>query len=42
MKKLGWKPSADFDTNLEDTARWYKDNENWWRPLKEKAEIIKW
>ena len=35
-KDLGWKPLHDFDTWLEKTIRWYKNNTNWWKPLKEK------
>jgi dTDP-glucose 4,6-dehydratase len=35
-KELGWKPLHDFDTWLEKTVRWYKNNTNWWKPLKEK------
>ncbi|MGI5826635.1 MAG: dTDP-glucose 4,6-dehydratase [Patescibacteria group bacterium] len=35
-KELGWKPQHDFDTWLEKTVRWYKNNTNWWKPLKEK------
>ncbi len=26
IKKLGWKPSAEFDRELESTVEWYKDN----------------
>lgn len=32
-KNLGWKPSKDFDTVLEQTINWYLDNESWWEPL---------
>lgn len=35
-KELDWKPQHDFDTWLEKTVRWYKNNTNWWKPLKEK------
>jgi dTDP-glucose 4,6-dehydratase len=31
---LGWEPTVDFDSGLEQTVRWYVDNEAWWRPLK--------
>lgn len=31
---LGWEPSVDFETGLEETVRWYVENEAWWRPLK--------
>jgi dTDP-glucose 4,6-dehydratase len=32
---LGWKPSLPFDQGLEATVAWYRDNEWWWRPIKE-------
>lgn len=37
-KTLGWEPKADFDTWLEKTIRWYKNNTNWWKPLKDKQQ----
>lgn len=37
---LGWQPEHDFDTWLEKTVDWYKNNESWWKPLKEKSESI--
>jgi len=42
MKELGWVPSTDFLTALKKTVEWYKENEDWWAPLREKAEIIEW
>jgi dTDP-glucose 4,6-dehydratase len=39
---LGWKPPCDFTGDIERTVKWYRENEPWWRVLKEKAEIIKW
>ncbi len=39
-KDLGWEPLYDFDSWLEKTVAWYKDNEAWWKPLKEKSESI--
>lgn len=38
-KELGWKPSYTFDTGIVETIEWYQTNENWWRPLKERAEL---
>ena len=32
--ELGWKPKYDFDTYLERTVNWYKENESWWRRVK--------
>lgn len=37
--ELGWKPEYTFDTGIEETIEWYQDNEDWWRPLKERAEL---
>jgi dTDP-glucose 4,6-dehydratase len=34
-RTLGWAPEADFMTSLQDTVSWYRDNETWWRPLKD-------
>ena len=39
-KKLGWKPEYNFDIWLAKTVDWYKETENWWRPLKIKAEKL--
>jgi dTDP-glucose 4,6-dehydratase len=35
VKKLGWQPQVRFDEGLKETVRWYRDNEWWWRPIKE-------
>lgn len=37
--KLGWKPKYTFDTGIEETVAWYLNNEDWWRPLKERAAL---
>ena len=34
---LGWKPEARFDEALAETVRWYEENPNWWRKIKEKS-----
>jgi dTDP-glucose 4,6-dehydratase len=33
-RELGWKPLVDFEQGLTDTIEWYKDNRDWWEPLK--------
>jgi dTDP-glucose 4,6-dehydratase len=33
-RELGWKAKTDFINALEMTVKWYIDNEDWWRPLK--------
>ncbi len=42
VKSLGWEGGSDFESNIKNTVAWYRENENWWGPLKEKAEIIEW
>jgi dTDP-glucose 4,6-dehydratase len=34
-RELGWTPQADFETALRETVAWYRDNESWWRPIRE-------
>lgn len=34
IKALGWEPRHEFDSALEETVRWYVENEWWWRKLK--------
>jgi len=31
--ELGWRPSTPFEDGLEQTVRWYLDNEAWWRTI---------
>lgn len=31
--QLRWKPKYNFDTGIEETIKWYKSNEQWWRPI---------
>jgi dTDP-glucose 4,6-dehydratase len=32
---LGWRPQVLFDDGLSDTVAWYRNNESWWRPIKD-------
>jgi dTDP-glucose 4,6-dehydratase len=31
---LGWRKQRTLDEALDETVRWYRDNEWWWRPFK--------
>jgi dTDP-glucose 4,6-dehydratase len=31
--QLGWTPRHSFETGIEQTVRWYLDNETWWRDI---------
>lgn len=35
-RELGWRPSVDIGEGLKKTVQWYKNNQGWWRPLKER------
>lgn len=38
-RDLGWSPRhVDFDKGLEETIRWYRENEEWWRSIKKTIE----
>lgn len=37
--ELGWKPKYTFDTGIVETIDWFKANEAWWKPLKERAQL---
>jgi dTDP-glucose 4,6-dehydratase len=39
--ELGWTPQHDdFESGLAATIAWYRDNESWWRPLKDASEAM--
>jgi dTDP-glucose 4,6-dehydratase len=35
--ELGWKPEVEFTTGLEQTVRWYVDNQKWWQAILERS-----
>ena len=32
-KELGWKPRINFEKGMEDTIKWYLDNEDYWKDV---------
>lgn len=34
LEKLGWKREYDFERGMQETVDWYKNNRDWWEPLK--------
>ncbi len=34
LRALGWKPRSNIEEHLEETIDWYRDHQDWWRPLK--------
>ncbi len=41
LRGLGWAPSVAFDDGLASTVAWYRENEDWWRPIKEQDPAFK-
>ena len=35
LESLGWTPRERFEGGLAKTVQWYRDNERWWRPIKD-------
>jgi len=35
LQSLGWGPQVPFELGLRETVAWYRQNEWWWRPIKE-------
>jgi dTDP-glucose 4,6-dehydratase len=33
-RELGYEPKVKFEDGLRETIEWYRDNESWWKPLK--------
>ena len=31
---FGWTPHIEFERGLAETVAWYRDREDWWRPIK--------
>lgn len=36
--ELGWEPKISFEKGILETINWYKENKNWWMPLKKRSE----
>ena len=37
--ELGYEPQVKFEDGLMETIKWYRENESWWKPLKERARL---
>jgi dTDP-glucose 4,6-dehydratase len=34
LEGLGWTPAVQFDEGIERTVTWYRENEEWWGPIR--------
>ncbi len=41
LAEIGWKPKHEFYKAMKFTVNWYKQNEDWWKPLKS-GEYLKY
>jgi dTDP-glucose 4,6-dehydratase len=41
LRSLGWAPQVPFEQGLERTVAWYRENEGWWRPIKETSPAFR-
>ena len=37
LRALGWAPTRDLDAVIAETVEWYRRNEAWWRPLRDRS-----
>ena len=37
--EFGYRPEVDFAEGLARTVKWYRENEAWWRPIKDAALV---
>ena len=41
LRGLGWAPQVRFEQGLAATVDWYRQNESWWRPIKEQDQAYR-
>ena len=39
QNELGWRPMVTLEQGLQQTVRWYLENETWWRALQDRAGV---
>jgi dTDP-glucose 4,6-dehydratase len=40
LQSLGWRPRVPYEQGLADTVAWYRQNEWWWRPIKQRDQAF--
>ncbi|HXH95753.1 MAG TPA: GDP-mannose 4,6-dehydratase, partial [Gaiellaceae bacterium] len=38
-RELAWEPEVAFEDGLRATVDWYRENREWWEPLRERAPV---
>jgi dTDP-glucose 4,6-dehydratase len=39
LRALGWEPRREWDEAVRATIDWYRDNRDWWEPIKRSSEF---
>ena len=39
LRAMGYTPATSFEDGLAGTVDWYRDNRDWWEPLKQRAAL---
>jgi dTDP-glucose 4,6-dehydratase len=39
-RALGWAPQENFEVQLRETVRWYRENEWWWKPITQHPDYV--
>ncbi len=42
IQSIGWQPQYSFESGLAHMVKWFRDNESWWRPIRESASYRGW
>ena len=37
IQQLGWQPKHNFEQAMKQTIQWYKNNNDWWKKIKDKS-----
>ena len=42
IRALGFRPKISFEDGLKKTVEWYKENEGWWRKIKQRMGFLEY
>ena len=41
VRRLGWRPAKPFEAGLKETVGWYRENQQWWKKIRDKQQDFK-
>ena len=42
LRTLGWTPETSLENGLREMISWYRENPQWWKPIKQSAGYAEW